>query len=258
MGLSKFDLSGKVAVVTGGGSGIGKSIATTLTKQGAIVHILDYNAEAEQTIDQSLNMFFHVCDVSNWGALVAVTAAIYEMSGSIQILVNNAGLGGVGNLENTTEADFDRLYNVNVKGVFLCTKACFPYLKRSGGGAIINMASIASTSGLQDRIAYTMTKGAVLSMTYAIAKEGLVDAIRCNAVSPGRVHTPLVDTYLAKNYPGKELEMFDKLAKTQPIGRMGTPQEIADLVLYLVSDEASFVTGANFPIDGGYETLNGT
>ena len=258
MSITKFDLSGKVAIVTGGGSGIGKSIALTLAKQGATVHVLDYNASAAETIDASLDMYFHVCDVTNWSSLVAVTASINETSGGIQILVNNAGLGGVGNIENTTEADFDRLYNVNVKGVFLCTKACFPYLKRSGGGTVINMASIASRSGLQDRIAYTMTKGAVLSMTYAIAKEGLTHAIRSNAVSPGRVHTPLVDTYLAKNYPGEEAEMFDKLAKTQPIGRMGTPQEIADLVLYLASDEAAFVTGANFPIDGGYETLNGT
>lgn len=258
MGLSKFDLSGKVAVVTGGGSGIGKAIALTLAHQGATVHVLDYNPEAHTAIDPTLGMYFHSCDVTSWPSLIEVTGTINSTSGGIHILVNNAGLGGIGNIENTTEADFDRLYNVNVKGVFLCTKACFPYIKRSGGGTIINMASIASTSGLQDRIAYTMTKGAVLSMTYAIAKEGLPDAIRCNAVSPGRVHTPLVDTYLAKNYPGQEEAMFEKLAKTQPIGRMGTPQEIADLVLYLASDEASFVTGANFPIDGGYETLNGT
>ena len=125
------------------------------------------------------------------------------------------------------------------------------------GGVIINMASIVSHVAVKNRLAYTMTKGAVLAMTNAIAKDYISDKIRCNSVSPARVHTPFVDDYLEKNYPGKEKEMFDNLAQTQPIGRMGKPKEVAHLVLYLCSDEASFITGSDFPIDGGFIKLNG-
>ena len=129
-------------------------------------------------------------------------------------------------------------------------------MKNKGGGIILNMASIASTVGITDRFAYSMTKGAVLTMTYSIAKDYINDNIRCNCISPARVHTPFVDGFIKKNYPGKELEMFDKLSNTQPIGRMGKPQEIADLALFLCSKESSFITGSNYGIDGGYVTLN--
>ena len=182
--------------------------------------------------------------------------AVNTLQDSIDILVNNAGVGFVGNIEKTEEEDFDRLYRVNVKGVFNCVKALLPRMKKKGG-VIINMASIVSHVAVKNRLAYTMTKGAVLAMTNAIAKDYISDKIRCNSVSPARVHTPFVDDYLEKNYPGKEKEMFDNLAQTQPIGRMGKPKEVAHLVLYLCSDEASFITGSDFPIDGGFIKLNG-
>jgi NAD(P)-dependent dehydrogenase (short-subunit alcohol dehydrogenase family) len=171
-------------------------------------------------------------------------------------LINNAGIGFVGNIEQTEEEDFDRLYQVNVKGVFNCVKAILPRMKKQGG-VIVNMASIVSHIAVKDRLAYTTTKGAVWAMTNSIAKDYLADGIRCNSVSPARVHTPFVDDYLEKNYPGREKEMYEKLSQTQPIGRMAKPQEVADLVLYLCSDEASFITGTDFPIDGGFIKLNG-
>jgi NAD(P)-dependent dehydrogenase (short-subunit alcohol dehydrogenase family) len=175
---------------------------------------------------------------------------------TIDILINNAGIGFVGNIEQTEEEDFDRLYQVNVKGVFNCVKAILPRMKKQGG-VIVNMASIVSHIAVKDRLAYTTTKGAVWAMTNSIAKDYLADGIRCNSVSPARVHTPFVDDYLEKNYPGREKEMYEKLSQTQPIGRMAKPQEVADLVLYLCSDEASFITGTDFPIDGGFIKLNG-
>jgi NAD(P)-dependent dehydrogenase (short-subunit alcohol dehydrogenase family) len=176
--------------------------------------------------------------------------------GQLDILVNSAGISHIGKAETTSEADFDKLYQVNVKGVYNCLFAALPLMKKNGGGAILNMSSIAAVVGLPDRFAYSMTKGAVLGMTLSVAKDYLGDRIRCNCISPARVHTPFVDGFLAKNYPGKEQEMFEKLSKTQPIGRMAKPEEIAGLILYLCSDEASFITGCDYPIDGGFIKLN--
>ena len=174
----------------------------------------------------------------------------------IDILVNSAGVSHIGTAESTSEADFDRLYNVNVKGVYNCLHAAIPVMKKNKGGVILNMCSIAATVGLSDRFAYSMTKGAVYSMTFSVAKDYIRENIRCNCISPARVHTPFVDGFLKKNYPGKEQEMFEKLSKTQPIGRMARPEEIAGLILYLCSDEASFITGCDYPIDGGFIKLN--
>jgi 2-keto-3-deoxy-L-fuconate dehydrogenase len=246
----KFDLSGKKAVITGGSSGIGKAIVETLSQQGAEVFILDLNENPSLT---EAGMKTLTTDITQWEAL---NEAIAPLPSSIDILVNNAGIGFVGNIEQTEVEDFDRLYQVNVKGIFNCTKALLPRMKNHGG-VIVNMASIVSHVAVKNRLAYTTTKGAVLAMTYAIAKDYIDNGIRCNSVSPARVHTPFVDDYLEKNYPGKEKEMFENLSKTQPLGRMGKPQEVADLVLYLCSDEASFITGTDFPIDGGFIKLNG-
>jgi NAD(P)-dependent dehydrogenase (short-subunit alcohol dehydrogenase family) len=175
----------------------------------------------------------------------------------VDILVNNAGVSHIGTVENTTEEDFDRIVQVNVKGFYNCMHAVVGQMKGSGGGVILNMASIAGSAGLADRFAYSMSKGAVIAMTYSVARDYLAHNIRCNCISPARVHTPFVDAYLQKNYPGHEQEMFEKLAKSQPIGRMAEPGEVASLALFLCSDEAAFITGTDYPIDGGFFNLRG-
>ena len=256
-----FDLSNKVAIITGGGSGIGKAIATTLAANGAYVHIFELNiAKAKETVSAIKKLGgrakAYLCNITDQEQVKSIVHRIQEES-PIHILINNAGIAHIGNVENTTEADLDHLYAVNIKGVYNCIHCCIPYLKENGGGVIINMASVASSVGIADRFAYSMTKGAVLTMTYSIAIDYLKDGIRCNSISPARIHTPFVDGYLSDNYPGKEAEMFEKLSKTQPIGRMGQPEEVAALALYLCSDEASFLTGTDYPIDGGFIKLNG-
>ena len=256
----KFSLEKKSVIITGGGSGIGESIARTFSEQGAKVHVLDINIDAaNQTAEGIINQGFlaeaHKCDVSDYKKVSKIVNQISETS-SIDILINNAGIANVGNIEACSEKDLDKLYKINIKGVYNCSKICIPLMKNKSGGVILNMASIASTVGISDRFAYSMTKGAVLTMTYSIAKDYINDNIRCNCISPARVHTPFVDGFIKKNYPGKEEQIFENLSKTQPIGRMGKPQEIADLALYLSSDEARFITGSNFPIDGGFITLN--
>ena len=256
-----FDLTGKVAIVTGGGSGIGESICRVFAQNGADVCLLDINEAAGERVAQAIREAggtadLYAADVTDQQAIIAVFERIFAQKGQLDILINNAGIAHIGTVETTSEADFDRVYEVNVKGVYNCLKAGVPLMKKSGGGAIPNLASIASTIGLPDRFAYSMSKGAVLTMTYTTARDYVNDGIRCNCVAPARVHTPFVDNYLAQNYPGREQEMYDKLAKTQPIGRMAKPVEIAALALYLCSDEASFITGSNIPIDGGFVTLN--
>jgi len=171
--------------------------------------------------------------------------------------VNNAGVSHVGNIETTTEQDFDRIFRVNVKGYYNCIRAVIGHMKSSGGGTILNMASVAGSAGLADRFAYSTSKGAVIAMTYQVARDYIGHAIRCNSISPARVHTPFVDDYLRKNYPGREPEMYNKLAATQPIGRMGEPEEVAMLALFLCSDAAAFITGVDYPLDGGFTNLHG-
>ena len=257
---NKFSLKNKNAIITGGGSGIGKAIAETFSQQGALVHILDYDLQsASETVEAIkakgfLATAYH-CDVANFKQVSKIISTIAS-SNTVDILINNAGVAHVGNTESCDEEDLDRLYNINVKGVYNCLKTCIPFMKKNGGGVILNMASIASSVGVSDRFAYSMTKGAVLTMTYSIAKDYIDDNIRCNCISPARVHTPFVDGFIKKNYQGSEKEMFKKLSKTQPIGRMGKPQEIADLALFLCAEEASFITGSNYGIDGGYISLN--
>jgi NAD(P)-dependent dehydrogenase (short-subunit alcohol dehydrogenase family) len=180
----------------------------------------------------------------------------FEKIGNIHLLINNAGVAHVGNAETTSEEDFDRIISVNVKGVYNCIYAAIPQLRKSAGGVILNMASIAAMLGIADRFVYSTSKGAIMAMTLSVAKDYIHENIRCNSISPARVHTPFVDGFISKNYPGKEKEMFEKLSRTQPIGRMGKPEEIAALALYLCSDEASFITGCDYPIDGGFLKLN--
>jgi NAD(P)-dependent dehydrogenase (short-subunit alcohol dehydrogenase family) len=252
-----FSLENKVAAVTGAGSGIGKQTAVLFGKQGAEVYVVDLNQQAaEQTVTEIKNdggrAHAKIVDVSNQKDVTK----IFNEIGRVDILVNSAGISNVGNVENTTEEDFDKLYSVNVKGVYNCVKAAIPFMKEKRSGAIVNLASTASHIGLQDRFAYTTTKGAVFAMSLSIARDVLKYGIRCNSVSPGRVHTSFVDGFIKKYYAGKEEEMFEKLSKFQPIGRMANPNEIAVAILFLCSDEASFVTGTDYPVDGGTIRLN--
>ncbi len=257
-----FELTDKVAIVTGGGSGIGEAISKLFAKSGAIVHILELNTEKASEVVHSIEdtggkAYAHSCDVSDNASVEKVFKDIVEVSGQINITVNNAGIAHIGNIETTTPEDLDKIYSVNIKGIFNCAHHSVVQMKKQGkGGVILNMASVASVLGISDRFAYSMSKGAVITMTYSIAKDYLNEKIRCNCIGPARVHTPFVDGFLAKNYPGKEQEMFEKLSATQPIGRMGKPEEIAALALYLCSDEAGFITGSFYPIDGGFITLN--
>ena len=218
---------------------------------------LDENAKTaiEEINASGGNAFFHPCNVTDQQVVKKIVASITASGSSIHILVNNAGIAHIGNAETTSEEDLVRLFNVNIKGVYNCLHEVIPVMKKTGG-VILNMASIASSSGIPDRFAYSMTKGAVVGMTLSTAKDYINHNIRCNCISPARVHTPFVDGFLAKNYPGKEKEMFEKLSKAQPIGRMAEPEEIAYLALYLCSDEASFITGCDYPIDGGFLKLS--
>ncbi len=252
-----FQLNNKIALVTGGGSGIGKEVCKVLAKQGAHVIVVDLNADsAKGTIDEITangnTAEALTLDVTNQGS---VTTA-FEKLKSLDILVNCAGISHIGSATSTNETDFEKVFQVNVKGVYNCLQAGVNVMKKSGGGSIVNISSIAAKVGLSDRFAYSMSKGAVHAMTMSVAKDYIKDNIRCNSVSPGRVHTPFVDGFLKKNYPGQEAEMFEKLSKTQPIGRMGLPIEVAHQVLYLCSEEAAFITGSDFSIDGGFITLN--
>ena len=252
-----FSLQNKIAVVTGGGSGIGKAISTLFAKQGAIVHILELTEESSKIAVDEITaeggkVFAHACNVANHDAVVAT----FEKIGAINILVNNAGIAHIGKADTTPEADFDRIMNVNVKGVYNCLYAAIPQFRKNKGGVIVNMASIAAWVGIPDRFAYSTAKGAVMAMTLSVAKDYLGENIRCNSISPARVHTPFVDGFISKTYPGKEAEIFEKLSKSQPIGRMGKPDEVAALALFLCSDEAGFISGCDYPIDGGFIKLN--
>lgn len=256
---ASFRLDGKLAVVTGGASGIGLAIARKFAESGARIRILDLNRPQAEAAAASLtkggaDVKAHSCDVSDHAQVKALFAEI-AANDRLHILINNAGIAHIGKVESTSEEDFDRIVRVNVKGMYNCMHACVGHMKLRGGGVILNMASIAATAGLPDRFAYSMSKGAVVAMTLSVAKDYLPHNIRCNCVSPARVHTPFVDSYLKDNYPGREREMFEKLAHKQPIGRMGTPEEVASLALFLCSDAASFITGVDYTIDGGFMNL---
>jgi 2-keto-3-deoxy-L-fuconate dehydrogenase len=248
-----FQLHGKRAAVTGAASGIGLAIAKSFAAAGAEVSLIDLDAETAKSAAASLGdeskAVGYGCDVSNEASVAELFA---QMGGALDILVNCAGIAHVGNLKTTTVADMDRLYAVNVRGTYLCMRAAVNLMLAAGHGVILNMASIAATAAVADRFAYSMTKGAVLSMTLSVAKDYIGHGIRCNCISPARVHTPFVDGFLKKNYPGHEAEKMKELAASQPIGRMGTPEEIAVMALFLCSDTGTFLTGADIPMDGGF------
>lgn len=244
-------------LITGGASGIGLAIVRKFAAEGSRVYFIDKNEKEGIKVqfeehEKGHEVKFFQADITDFSQIEKV---IQSIPGKLHTLINNAGISHIGKAESTSEEDFDSVYSVNVKGMFLCIKAALPRLKEHGGGSILNMCSVAATIGIPDRFAYSMTKGAALSMTLSVARDYVADGIRCNCISPGRVHTPFVDGFLAKNYPGKEKEMFEKLAATQPIGRMGTPEEIAELSYFISSDAGSFITGANYNIDGGFMGL---
>jgi 2-keto-3-deoxy-L-fuconate dehydrogenase len=257
----EFGLDGKVAAITGAGSGIGRAIALRFAAHGAAIRILELSESAAAVTCNQIGgaggeSSAHICDVTNQEQVKAAFGELFSRE-RIDILVNNAGVSHIGTVESTTAEDFDRLLRVNVKGFYNCMHAVVPHMKEKGGGVILNIASIAGSSGIADRFAYSTTKGAVIAMTYSVARDYLADNIRCNCISPARVHTPFVDDYLKRNYPGREQEMFANLAQSQPIGRMAEPAEVASLALFLCSDEASFITGVDYPFDGGFFNLRG-
>jgi len=260
MNKEPFSLSGKTAVITGGGSGIGLAIAKRFAMHGATIEILDLQQTAIDSaikeIDGGGNKANgETCDVADPASVNAAFDAILNRHPRVHILVNNAGIAHVGNAMNTSPEDFARIQRVNVNGVAHCTQAALRNMTTNNGGVILNLASTVAQMAITDRFAYATSKGAVLAMTYSIAKDFLDFGIRCNAILPGRIHTPFVDGFITKNYPGREEEMFEKLSKTQPIGRMGKPDEVATAALFLCSDEASFITGAAYPVDGGTLTI---
>jgi len=255
--VTQEEFKGKQVLVTGGASGIGLAIVHAFLRRAAMVYVLDLDESKWLGVSSQLDQcsgkaLFRQCDVSKYSEVQAIVAGI---AGKLHVLINNAGVSHVGKLGETSEEDFDRLYRVNVKGMFNTSQACLEKLRLSGSGVIVNMSSVAAQIGIPDRLAYSMSKGAVLAMTRSIARDYLEWGIRCNAISPARVHTPFVDEFLAKAYPGNEKEMFEKLAASQPIGRMGKPEEVAELAVYLCSDAAAFITGADFSIDGGFTGL---
>ena len=259
--MSAFRLNNKVALVTGGASGIGHAIALCFAENGAAIRIVDLNeAAAQETAEQIQKLggsaTAHLCDVTNASQTREAFKEILGLS-QVDILVNSAGVSHVGRLDNTGDDDFERVFRVNVLGTHRAMREVIQPMAAQGGGVILNLASIAANAGLEDRYAYSMSKGAVRSMTFSVARDYLHHNIRCNSISPARVHTPFVDGFIKKNYAGKEAEAFAKLSALQPIGRMAQPCEVAMLALYLCSDEAGFVTGTDYPLDGGFFNLHG-
>ena len=259
MPSSPFELASPYVIVTGGASGIGLSIVKLFQQQGGHIDVLDIQKpDAAAVTAMGLDpqhVHFHAVDITNQQEVKDIISVIAIQRG-IGILINNAGIANIGNAVNTSEEDFMKVFNVNVRGAYNCMHAIIPFMEEQQEGVILNMASIAATLGITDRFAYSMSKGAILSMTLSVARDYIKKGIRCNAISPARVHTPFVDGFINKHYPGQQAEMYEKLSASQPIGRMGTPDEIATLAFYLCSKQASFITGCDYPIDGGFTRLN--
>lgn len=247
----------RTVVISGAGSGIGRAIAVRQGAAGDRVVVLERDLAAGEETVAAVRAAEGVADAiqCDVGDAESVAAAFAQLE-RVDALVNNAGIAHVGNVEKTSPEDFDRLYRVNVRGVYHCLHAAIPRMRFQGSGVVLNLASIAAKLGIRDRFAYSMTKGAVLSMTLSVARDYVAENIRCNCICPARVHTPFVDGYIAKNYPEAERrQVFETLSAYQPIGRMGRPEEIAALAHFLLSEEAAFITGVSYDIDGGVTQL---
>ena len=253
--MKSNDFKDKVTIITGGGSGIGEAMCKYFADKKAKVIILDNNEAEGRRVSQENKSDFIKCDISDEGSVDDAFNQIERNYGRIDILINNAGIAHIGKITETNPEDFDRIIKINVRGAYLCTRASINSMIKNNKGCILNMASVASNLGIPDRFAYSTSKGAVYTMTLSVARDYVDQGIRCNCICPARVHTPFVDNYLKNNYPGEEKEMFAKLEATQPIGRMAKPEEIAALAGYICSDEAAFVTGSAFDIDGGFTLL---
>jgi len=250
-----FSLSGKVALVTGAGSGIGAAIAETLASAGARVFATDRDAAtADATAERIRRAKGRAepapLDVVDEEACRTIAQMIVRETGALDVLVNNAGIGHVGTLLTTEGADLDRLYQVNVRGIFNVTRACLPAMLERGAGSVINMASVGGTVGIRDRLAYCTTKFAVVGLTRSMALDHAASGVRVNCICPGRVETPFVSARL-REYADPE-RASREMSASQSLGRMGRPEEIAAAALYLASDEAAFVTGSALMIDGGW------
>lgn len=254
-----FRLDGKTALVTGAGSGIGESIARLFAQQGARVIVADLQADAAERVTASIveqkgAASALILDVSDEAQVLTGFDAMVERHGRLDIVVNNAGVSHVGNILETSVADWERVLGVNARGVFLCAREAVRVMttQQPQGGVIVNMSSVAAQIAVDRRLPYSASKGAVLAMTRSIAMDFVGQGIRCNAICPGTVQTPFVEGYLARSFPGQEDTVRQTLHARQPIGRMGQPDEIAVAALYLASDEAAFVTGSALVIDGGW------
>lgn len=250
-----FSLSNKTALVTGAGSGIGAAIAELFAKAGALVYVTDRaegsGRETQHRIAEAGGKArFCQLDIAEVGQCAAVAERVLSEAGQLDILVNNAGIGHVGTMATTEIADLDRVHAVNVRGTFLITKAFLPSMLARKHGVIVNLASIAGLIGVRDRLAYTVTKHSIVGLTRAMALDHAREGIRVNAICPGRVETPWVQDRL-KEYPDPQ-KAYEEMCSTQPMGRMGRPEEIAAAALYLASDEASFLTGVTLTPDGGW------
>ena len=249
-----FSLEGKTAFVTGAGSGIGLAIANAYVKQGAQVVVADRDEDAGIAAARQIGdgAIFRLMDVCDYHSIVAAYDWTLQEMGRLDILVNNAGLGFVGNIQETPEADFLKLHQVNVFGVYVCCQHAIPIMLDQGAGNIINVASVLGLVGVERRFAYCSTKGAIVAQTRQLAIDYADKGIRVNAIAPGTVETPFVESYLQRFHAGEIEETRQKLNARHPIGRIGQPEDIAALAVYLASDESSFMTGSILPIDGGW------